>query len=184
MNSFFVHGRAAPKGSAKAFQGIPFGTPCPACKNRRRGHPRVVQDSPFLEEWTVAIRGTARAARMPKIEAAVEVHLDFHMKRPGNHFRTGKFAHLLKDDAPIWHTITPDVDKLERGVLDGMTDICFGDDCTVVMVTNRKFYSSTPGVRIRYRAAEIPCDLKTRPEEPSQDELPGLAGTKASEGST
>lgn len=178
MNSFFVHGAPTPKGSAKALRGVPFGPPCPRCKQQKRGFPRVFSDNANLKGWEKAIRGAAGAASVPKLVGAVEVVLEFHMPRLKSHYRTGRYSELLKDNAPVWHIAKPDVDKLERAVLDGMTDICYGDDSTVVRLAGIKFYSDTPGVHIHYREAEIPCDLKMTLEEPSQAVLPGLLGTK------
>jgi crossover junction endodeoxyribonuclease RusA len=179
MNSFFVYGVPTPKGSAKALRGVPFGKPCPACHQSKRGHPRVFSDNSNLKGWEQAIRGASRASKnVEKIVGPVEIHLAFHMPRLKSHYRTGKYSHLLKDSAPFWHTTKPDIDKLERAVFDGLTNICYGDDATVAKNGAIKFYSDTPGVLIEYGEAQRPCSLKTQLDEHSQAELPGLAGTK------
>ena len=37
-------------------------------------------------------------------EGPVAMTATFYFSRPKSHFRTGKFAHVLKPDAPLWHT--------------------------------------------------------------------------------
>lgn len=182
MNSFVVYGTPVPKGSTRALQGIPYGKPCKLCRQQKRGFPRVFSANQNLAGWEKLIRGAAGAADIVKLAGPVEIDLVFHMPRLKSHYRTGKFSHLLKDSAPIWHVAKPDLDKLERAVFDPMTDICFGDDSTVVKVSAIKIYSETPGVLIRYREAKYPeCDLRTALGEPLQAELPGLLGTKTSD---
>lgn len=37
-------------------------------------------------------------------EGPVALTATFYFSRPKSHYRTGKFAHILKPDAPSWHT--------------------------------------------------------------------------------
>lgn len=37
-------------------------------------------------------------------EGPLEVSLAFYFTRPKHHYRTGKYSHILKDDAARWHT--------------------------------------------------------------------------------
>jgi len=184
VNSFFVHGVPTPKGSARALRGTPYGPPCPSCKQRKTGHPRVFSDNANLKGWEQAIRGTARASRAEKITGPVEVDLEFHMPRPKGHWGTGRNAHKLKPSAPLFHYVKPDLDKLERAVLDGLAQICFGDDTFVVRLNGSKFYSSTPGVHIYYREATVWTPRSMKQESPSQGELPLAAGTRTAKEST
>lgn len=70
----------------------------------------------------------------------VKVILRFFQKRPGVHFRTGKFSDVLKDDAPAEPTNVPDVLKLARAVEDGMIGIVYKDDsCIVREVLSKQF---------------------------------------------
>lgn len=71
---------------------------------------------------------------------AVEVDLQFVMPRPDGHWGTGRNAGKLKASAPHWHAVTPDLDKLERATLDGMTSVCFHDDKQVAKVSKVKRY--------------------------------------------
>jgi Holliday junction resolvase RusA-like endonuclease len=47
-----------------------------------------------------------------------------------------------------WVTTPPDIDKLERALLDAMTGIIFNDDAQVAMVVKSKIYSDTPSVSV------------------------------------
>jgi len=101
------------------------------------------------------------------------------------HYGTGKNAGIVKPSkAALLHTVKPDLDKLERAVLDGLADICFGDDAVVVKITGSKFYSPTEGVQITYRKAKPWTPKSMKSENPSQGELPLGAGTKKAKGST
>jgi Holliday junction resolvase RusA-like endonuclease len=58
---------------------------------------------------------------------------------------------VLRPDAPIWVTSKPDIDKLERALLDGMTAVVYVDDDQVVAVRKAKRYEmpdEPPGVRV------------------------------------
>lgn len=78
------------------------------------------------------------------------------MSRPKCHFRSGKFSHLLKPDAPEFPTQKPDADKVLRAVWDCGTGIWFVDDSQCVSATLQKLYipgiSYDPGVIVYARA--------------------------------
>ncbi len=67
------------------------------------------------------------------IATPLRVDMTFYMPRPKKHYRTGKYSHILRDDAPkMWHTNKPDRDNLEKAVLDCMTKSgLIKDDCLV-----------------------------------------------------
>ena len=44
------------------------------------------------------------------------------MERPKSHFGTGKNADKVKQSAPVFPATMPDIDKLMRAILDGLTD--------------------------------------------------------------
>ena len=52
------------------------------------------------------------------LEGSIRIYLTFYMPRPKSHFRTGKFKNQLKDNAPVFHTNTPDIDNLIKLMLD------------------------------------------------------------------
>lgn len=46
----------------------------------------------------------------------------FHLPRPKGHYRTGANAHLLRDSAPEQPSVKPDLDKLVRSTMDGLSE--------------------------------------------------------------
>ncbi len=170
MISFFVHGRAVPKGSARAMSGAPSGPPCKLCKKRKPGHPYVINANDATKGWEKCIRGAARVAMASgkeKILCAVDVDMVFYLQRPQAHHVAGDRARQLKDKhrETILHTNKPDVDKLARAVLDGLTDICFGDDSTVCRITSVKYYGAKTGVQLTITEAVIPDDVRKQYDE-------------------
>lgn len=75
------------------------------------------------------------------------VGITFVVSRPKSHYRTGKNAGLVAESAPAWPTASPDLDKLTRAVLDGLTDAgVWVDDSQVVrLLTEKAYEDSTMG---------------------------------------
>jgi Holliday junction resolvase RusA-like endonuclease len=72
----------------------------------------------------------------------------FYQTRPKSHFRTGKFADILRDDAPQFPTDVPDSTKLLRAVEDGLIGAVFKDDCAIVRQTVTKEFGVEDQVKI------------------------------------
>jgi len=81
-------------------------------------------------------------------DVALLVTLIFRFPRPKSHFRTGKYADVLKDNAPYYHTSTPDADNLAKFVCDSLNGIFWKDDKVISYLTVVKKYSPTPEVCI------------------------------------
>lgn len=76
----------------------------------------------------------------------VTVAVTFILKRPKAHYRTGKFADQIRDDAPERPHGTPgmDTDKLARAVLDALTTArVYGDDSQVTELRAKKIYAGS-----------------------------------------
>ena len=69
--------------------------------------------------------------------------------RPKSHYRTGKYAHTLKDNAPQWHTSVPDTDNILKFIGDALNGIFWLDDRQIVWVRAMKRYGDTPGIEIK-----------------------------------
>jgi crossover junction endodeoxyribonuclease RusA len=129
------------------------GLPAPQGSKRpvRLGNGRVgmVESSKAVGPWREAVRAeTARAMRMMAAPFAgpVQVELKFLMLRPKGHYRTGRNASLLRDGAPGYPSGKPDLDKLARAVLDGLTaGGVWKDDSQVVTLTASKLYAESAG---------------------------------------
>lgn len=70
----------------------------------------------------------------------VKVTILFAFPRPKSHFRTGKNAHLLRDDAPYYKQGKPDLDKLQRAIGDSLTGVAIRDDSQIVQWESTKIY--------------------------------------------
>jgi Holliday junction resolvase RusA-like endonuclease len=77
--------------------------------------------------------------------------------RPKNHFRTGKNAGILRDDAPFWHASTPDGDNVWKFVGDALNGIFWKDDRIIVSGSVGRVYGDVPGVAVFLRGC-IPAD--------------------------
>lgn len=137
--TFFVPGIPIPKGSAKAFM----------LKGMK--HPVVMQDNNERQRpWASAI---GYAAQQTGIElqksGAIALKLTFYMPRPSAHYRAGDRSKGLKVTAPLYHTKTPDLDKLVRCVKDALTGVVWHDDSQVARFPDvAKVYGDNPGVLI------------------------------------
>lgn len=123
MLRFSVVGVPQQKGSMRAF--VPKGWTRPiltSANAKLKGWQQLV-----TEAAADAIR---RTPTFRPIETAARVQIVFHMPRPK----------VIKDGMPP-HTKAPDIDKLLRGVLDGLAQIAFRDDALVVEVAARKQYA-------------------------------------------
>ena len=92
------------------------------------------------KEWkkAVAIQARAFMRSSPPHEGPIEVELAHCIKRPKNHFRTGKFSGVLSESAPRYHTQKPDALKFARATEDALTGIIWVDDCQNVKLTTVK----------------------------------------------
>jgi crossover junction endodeoxyribonuclease RusA len=131
--SFVVHGRPQPQGSTKAF--IP--------KGWKRAI--ITTDNKNLKPWRQDVASEAMAA-MSKAgaklsEEAIHVEVAFFFLRPKS-----------VNKSVIHKTTKPDIDKLERGILDGLTGICFRDDSQVVScIASKGFCDSNERAEIEVR---------------------------------
>lgn len=89
-------------------------------------------------------------AGAPALAGPVAVRVVASFARPKAHYRTGRFAHLLRDDAPYWHTQAPDADKLGRLVCDALTIAgVYLDDAQVCLLRVEKLWSpNRPGTLV------------------------------------
>ena len=136
-----------------------FGQPAPQGSKRHVGKGVMVEASKHTKPWREAVKSAALEAfrnRQP-MDGPLAVKIDFTFNRPRAHYRLGKNAHVLRDDAPFMPAskATPDIDKLVRACLDACTDAgVWHDDSQVSALAARKLYVNElgglhiPGVRI------------------------------------
>lgn len=174
----FVPGKPEPQGSATAF--IPLGKdgyPSVRFGNRRGPYKHgqivvnITSDNAKLKGWRAAISAAAETAwgeRLPLEDDDLAVECDFYLKRPEDHWGTGRNAHQLKDGKPARPRGIPDVDKLLRAVLDGLTGVVYRDDSMVTASPPEKHYAVPDGsehegrgvhIRVYRRAVQFTQDL-------------------------
>lgn len=125
------------------------GKPAPQGNHRVNAHGHTYEANKAVGPWREAIRAeTQREAAVP-IPGPVAVTITFRMTRPKSHYRTGRNACLVKDGASRYPDGKPDVDKLSRAVLDGLTaGGAFWDDGQVVDLAACKRYAEIAGADI------------------------------------
>lgn len=134
--TLFVRGLPVPQGSVSAFV---IG-----------GKARVVhKKNSELRAWREQIAREARKALgldAQPCECAVRLSLTFFMQRPPSHFTS---SGALRKGVRVYPQGKPDLDKLLRGVLDGLTGVLYGDDAQVCSVEAVKLYASEPGLELK-----------------------------------
>ena len=119
-DAFFVRGRPVPQGSMK------FVRPGVMIHSR----------SQDLALWRADIARNAELFGFKPIASAVKVELDFVMSKP-------------KSAKRAFPSVKPDLDKLIRAVLDGLTGVAFEGDSQVILIQSSKTYGENQGVWIR-----------------------------------
>jgi Holliday junction resolvase RusA-like endonuclease len=139
MITIAVYGTPAPQGSKRAYISA-------------RGRAAVVESgSARQKSWRQAVVDAALGHGTPMLAGPVAVDITFTLARPKSHYRTGKNAHLIRDSAPSWPARAPDIDKLTRNTLDGLTAAgTYADDGQVVKLTAVKQWADgrPPGAHI------------------------------------
>lgn len=166
---FFVPGEPATQGSKRTFlhptlakclkspeeaQRLPelLRDPVLARKMRRA---YVVDDNKEMATWRYVVGSAAVAAWLPDsaLQAGpLAVEFEFILARRKGDFGTGRNAERLKDSAPCWSEVTPDVGKFVRCMEDAMKGIVWRDDAQVAVEVTGKRYADLdeiPGVQVR-----------------------------------
>ena len=115
---FFVKGRPIPQGSLKFIQGRPI-------------HARATD----LAVWRADIARNAELSGYIPVTNPISVTLTFCFLKPKS----------AKRATP---SVKPDLDKLIRAVLDGLTGVAYVDDSQVITIKARKIYTEREGVWI------------------------------------
>lgn len=157
--SFFCLGTPAPGGSKNFF---PTWTKDGRCVTKWKGGRewpviRVVDAGGAANvQWKKDVANQARSFMRGQkpFEGALKVELLFFLRRPRTHYRTGKFAALLKGDAPVHHTQMPDALKLGRSTEDALTGVLWIDDAQNVRICPEKRWAN-PGEPIGCRVTLV-----------------------------
>jgi Holliday junction resolvase RusA-like endonuclease len=123
-----------------------IGRPAPQGSKRHVGNGVMVESSKAVRPWRDAIRSAAiDAAELHGWPHAVDgpfaITCVFTLARPTGHHRSGRYADLLRDNAPAHPASRPDLDKLIRSTLDALADAAvISDDSRVVHLDATKAY--------------------------------------------
>jgi Holliday junction resolvase RusA-like endonuclease len=141
--SFYVHGKPQPAGSKRAFV-LKGGA--------NKGRAIITDANPKARDWKIDVQHGARLATSDwdgnLLDGPLKVAFTFFLLRPKGHYRTGKNAHLLREDAPEMPTSKPDVLKLARGTEDALTGLVWRDDAQITTELLQKRYGTSEGVQI------------------------------------
>jgi crossover junction endodeoxyribonuclease RusA len=126
------------------------GIPGAQGSKRSLGNGVMVESSRRVKPWRSDVKAAAEAAHLASDEwdratDAVGVQVTFRFARPKSHYRTGRNAHLLRDDAPVYVISRGkgDNDKLQRSTFDALTAAgVIADDSLIVAVHAFKVYAS------------------------------------------
>lgn len=119
MDKFFVKGKPVPQGSMKFIRpGVMI-------------HSRAAD----LAVWRADIARNAELFGFKPVSGGVKVEIDFIFSRP-------------KSVQRAFPTVAPDLDKLIRAVLDGLTGVAYEDDSQVILIQATKTYGQNVGAWI------------------------------------
>ena len=95
-----------------------------------------------LAVWRSLIGWEAKSAGALPHSLPTKITITFFMPRP-------------KTVKRPWPSVAPDLDKLVRAVLDGLTGVAYADDGQVVQIHAQKLYGASVGAEIRLETLEI-----------------------------
>lgn len=130
---------------------VVHGQPAPQGSKRHVGRGILIESSKRVKPWREAVHYAALESLdgKPRIEGPVSVCVRFYFDRPRAHYRTGKNAHLLRDDAPALpdNKGTYDLDKLQRACFDALSSAgIWRDDSQVAdVVACKRWTVQLPG---------------------------------------
>lgn len=129
------------------------GIPAPQGSKRHVGNGRMVESSKKVGPWRESVKAAALVAidqydALP-LMGPLKVAIEFALCRPKVHYRSGKNAHLVKENAPYFQSSKPDLDKLVRSTLDALTEASVWiDDAQVVELVASKHFDQWHGAVI------------------------------------
>jgi Holliday junction resolvase RusA-like endonuclease len=153
LAEFVVYGHPQPAGSKKAFAIRKGGKPT--------GKVAVTDDAVHSRAWKQEVASACMVQSPPEhgllLRGPLVLIVQFFVARPRGHFGTGRNEGKIRDSAPDFPTIRPDLTKLVRGVEDALTGVLWCDDSQVIAQHLAKFYGeperaivvvTRPGTRI------------------------------------
>lgn len=113
-----------------------------------KGRPRLGRGNVFTPQRTVdyeTVVGLVARSVMgsaPLLEAPIEARLEFFFP-----YRKRKYG----GKKPVFHVSRPDLDNLEKAILDACNGIVYKDDAGVAVVYKEKLLDDVPRVVVHFR---------------------------------
>lgn len=126
--------------------------PAPQGSKRHVGNGRMIEASTKVKPWRFAVSQAALESDYQLTDRPVMVQITFMFSRPKSHYNS---KGELKKTAPFYKSTKPDLDKLCRSTLDGITNVLIKDDSQVVNLMCCKVYANEgelPGALITINA--------------------------------
>lgn len=126
--------------------------PAPQGSKRHVGNGRMIEASAKVKPWRFAVSQAALESDYELTDRPVMVQITFMFSRPKSHYNS---KGELKKTAPFYKSTKPDLDKLCRSTLDGITNVLIKDDSQVVNLMCCKVYANEgelPGALITINA--------------------------------
>jgi crossover junction endodeoxyribonuclease RusA len=125
------------------------GIPAPQGSKVRNRAGAIYESNKAVGPWREAVRAeTQRVVERP-LTGGVLAWIEFRLARPRGHYGTGRNAGTVRASAPDYPHGKPDLDKLARAVLDGLTaGGAWTDDAQVVALEVYKVYAAKAGANI------------------------------------
>lgn len=117
---------------------VVYGQPAPQGSKRYLGNGVMIESSKKVKPWRTDVKNAAETAltdaRIAEpIGGPITARIIFSLPRPRSHYRTGRNAHLLRDQAPPRPASIPDLSKLIRSTEDALTAAgVWADDARLV----------------------------------------------------
>jgi len=107
--------------------------------------PRVTKNGTYnskdYTQWKNGLKLLANTKFKKPLYGAIFMKIDFFYEIP-------KSWTIKKKAEAKWHTSRPDIDNLQKSVLDALNGIAFNDDSQVCLIQARKQYAQFDGVKI------------------------------------
>lgn len=124
------------------------GIPAPQGSKRHVGRGRLIESSKKVGPWRAAITDQAREAGLDalNLDEPLRINVAFYLPRPKSH----SGVRGLLPSAPTWPARVPDLDKLLRSTLDGLTQagVIYDDSCVVSLHAIKTYTVGRPGASI------------------------------------
>ena len=114
--------------------------PAPQGSKRHLGKGVMIESCRNVKPWRAMVAHAAIAAGVPLFRGPVHMSVLFLFQRPANHYRKDgslkplnpSLASATSREAPAYHCVTPDRDKVLRSTQDALSRLVYEDDARVV----------------------------------------------------